>query len=120
MAGSHSGISQGLGHGVGLGVGRGVGQGNLVIGQYFFSLGSLSPKVLYCSNFISYISIIIISMITEQLMFIPPSGVLPRNPVVPLKKILLWNGASSWNGIRQVLLAMGWDYLGGNPETDFK
>ena len=59
-------------------------------------------------------------MITEQLMFIPPSGVLPPNPVVPLKKILLWNGASSWNGIRQVLLAMGWDYLGGNPEMDFK
>ena len=46
-------------------------------------------------------------MITEQLMFIPPSGVLPRNPVVPLKKILLWNGASSWNGIRQVFSNYG-------------
>jgi len=41
--------------------------------------------------------------IPEQLMFIPPTGVLPpdpSDPASPLKKILLWNGASSWGGIR--------------------
>ena len=38
-------------------------------------------------------------------MFIPPAGVLPPDPMdpaSPLKKILLWNGASSWGGIRSV------------------
>ena len=36
-------------------------------------------------------------------MFLPPAGVLPADPLdpaAPLKKILLWNGASSWGGIR--------------------
>ena len=43
--------------------------------------------------------------IAEQLMFLPPAGVLPADPLdpaAPLKKILLWNGASSWGGIRSV------------------
>ena len=38
-------------------------------------------------------------------MFLPPAGVLPADPLdlsAPLKKILLWNGASSWGGIRSV------------------
>ena len=42
-------------------------------------------------------------IIAEQLMFLPPAGVLPADPLdpaAPLKKILLWNGASSWGGIR--------------------
>ena len=41
--------------------------------------------------------------LSEQLMFLPPTGVLPPDPMdpaSPLKKILLWNGASSWGGIR--------------------
>ena len=36
-------------------------------------------------------------------MYLPPTGTLPDNqedPNVPLKKILLWNGASSWGGIK--------------------
>ena len=39
--------------------------------------------------------------IPDQLMFVPPG--LPDNqddPTVPLKKILLWNGISSWGGLR--------------------
>jgi len=41
--------------------------------------------------------------IPDQLMYLPPAGTLPDNqedPNVPLKKILLWNGASSWGGIK--------------------
>jgi hypothetical protein len=37
--------------------------------------------------------------ISDQLMFIPPG--VPENqedPATPLKKILLYNGASSWGG----------------------
>ena len=41
--------------------------------------------------------------ISDQLMYLPPMGTLPENqedPNVPLKKILLWNGASSWGGMK--------------------
>jgi len=41
--------------------------------------------------------------IPDQLMYLPPVGTLPDNqedPNVPLKKILLWNGASSWGGLK--------------------
>jgi hypothetical protein len=37
--------------------------------------------------------------VSDQLMFIPPG--VPENqedPATPLKKILLYNGASSWGG----------------------
>ena len=40
---------------------------------------------------------------SDQLMFLPPSGSLPRDPSdpsTPLKKILMWNGLSSWGGVR--------------------
>ena len=36
-------------------------------------------------------------------MYLPPAGTIPDNqddPSVPLKKILLWNGASSWGGLK--------------------
>ena len=36
-------------------------------------------------------------------MYLPPTGTLSINqedPNVPLKKILLWNGASSWGGLK--------------------
>jgi glycoprotein 3-alpha-L-fucosyltransferase len=36
-------------------------------------------------------------------MYLPPMGSLPENPVDPdisLKKILLWNGASFWGGMK--------------------
>jgi hypothetical protein len=36
-------------------------------------------------------------------MYLPSMGTLPENqedPDVPLKKILLWNGASSWGGMK--------------------
>ena len=36
-------------------------------------------------------------------MYLPPAGTIPENqedPDVPLKKILLWNGASSWGGLK--------------------
>ena len=38
----------------------------------------------------------------DQLMYVPPEGFIAENqddPDIPLKKILFWNGASSW-GIR--------------------
>jgi len=41
--------------------------------------------------------------IPEQLMYLPPEGVVPENTQeseVPLKKILLWNGASSWGALK--------------------
>lgn len=42
--------------------------------------------------------------IPEQLMFIPPAGTTipdnPEDPSTPLKKILLWNGVSSWGNTR--------------------
>ena len=41
--------------------------------------------------------------ITEQLMFLPPAGEIPSNQEdarVTLKKILIWNTASSWGGGR--------------------
>jgi len=41
--------------------------------------------------------------IPDQLMYLPPAGTLPENqeePSAPLKKILLWNGASSWGGLK--------------------
>ena len=41
--------------------------------------------------------------ITDQLMFIPPAGDIPDNQEdasLPLKKILMWNGVSSWGGMR--------------------
>ena len=41
--------------------------------------------------------------ITEQLMFLPPAGEMPSNQEdasLPLKKILMWNGVSSWGGVR--------------------
>jgi hypothetical protein len=39
-----------------------------------------------------------------QLMYVPPNGSVPANQDTsdaPLKKILLWNGAAAWSGIRQ-------------------
>ena len=44
-----------------------------------------------------------ILVFSDQLMYLPPMGTLPENqedPNVPLKKILLWNGASSWGGMK--------------------
>lgn len=41
--------------------------------------------------------------ILDQLMFYPPKGYIPENledTSTPLKKILLWNGISSWGGTR--------------------
>jgi len=41
--------------------------------------------------------------IPEQLMYLPPAAKLYKTlseSEVPLKKILLWNGASSWNGLK--------------------
>jgi hypothetical protein len=41
--------------------------------------------------------------ITDQLMFLPPAGDIPDNQEdasLPLKKILMWNGVSSWGGVR--------------------
>lgn len=41
--------------------------------------------------------------VPDQLMYLPPSGVLPEDlsdPATPLKKILLWNGASSWGNLK--------------------
>merc|ERR1719481_2437850 len=41
--------------------------------------------------------------IPDQLMYSPPPGVLPdhvSDPDTPLKKILLWNGASSWGNLK--------------------
>jgi len=41
--------------------------------------------------------------ITDQLMFLPPSGDIPSNQEdvsVPLKTILMWNGLSSWGKVR--------------------
>eukprot|EP00095_Tigriopus_kingsejongensis_P005108 maker-scaffold161_size295871-snap-gene-1.38 protein:Tk05108 transcript:maker-scaffold161_size295871-snap-gene-1.38-mRNA-1 annotation:"glycoprotein 3-alpha-l-fucosyltransferase a" len=41
--------------------------------------------------------------ILDQLMFYPPKGSIPENiedSSTPLKKILLWNGISSWGGTR--------------------
>ena len=41
--------------------------------------------------------------ITDQLMFLPPAGDIPHNQEdasLPLKKILMWNGVSSWGGVR--------------------
>ena len=41
--------------------------------------------------------------ITEQLMFLPPATEIPSNQEdasLPLKKILMWNGVSSWGGVR--------------------
>ncbi len=41
--------------------------------------------------------------IPDQLMYVPPKGFVPDNPEdpsTPLKKILLWNGISSWGGHR--------------------
>ena len=41
--------------------------------------------------------------IPEQLMYVPPKGFVPENmedSEAPLKKILLWNGLSSWGGLR--------------------
>ena len=41
--------------------------------------------------------------ITDQLMFLPPEGEIPSNEEeasVPLKSILMWNGVSSWGGVR--------------------
>ncbi len=38
-----------------------------------------------------------------QLMYVPPNGSVPANQDTadaPVKKILLWNGAASWSGIR--------------------
>ena len=40
--------------------------------------------------------------LVDQLMYVPPEGFIAENqddPDIPLKKILFWNGASSW-GIR--------------------
>ena len=42
-------------------------------------------------------------VLPDQLMYLPPTGTIPDNqedPDVPLKKILLWNGASSWGGLK--------------------
>jgi hypothetical protein len=36
-------------------------------------------------------------------MFLPPAGDIPDNQEdasLPLKKILMWNGVSSWGGVR--------------------
>jgi len=41
--------------------------------------------------------------VAEQLMYLPPKGYVPENiqeSEVPLKKILLWNGASSWGALK--------------------
>jgi glycoprotein 3-alpha-L-fucosyltransferase len=41
--------------------------------------------------------------ITDQLMFLPPAVDIPDNQEdasLPLKKILMWNGVSSWGGVR--------------------
>lgn len=42
--------------------------------------------------------------IPEQLMFVPPADTTlpdnPEDPSAPLKKILLWNGVSSWGNTR--------------------
>lgn len=41
--------------------------------------------------------------IPEQLMYLPPKGSIPENieeSNVPLKKILLWNGAASWGSLK--------------------
>jgi len=41
--------------------------------------------------------------IPDQLMYLPPEGTIPKNQddsSVPLKKILLWNGASAWGGLK--------------------
>ena len=52
--------------------------------------------------FLNYI-LAALSYIPDQLMYLPPTGTIPDNqedPDVPLKKILLWNGASSWGGLK--------------------
>jgi len=41
--------------------------------------------------------------IPDQLMYYPPVGAIPEDladPDTPLKKILLWNGASSWGSLK--------------------
>ena len=51
-------------------------------------------QITFCLHFLVF---------PDQLMYLPPTGTIPVNqedPDVPLKKILLWNGASSWGGLK--------------------
>ena len=38
-------------------------------------------------------------MFADQLMYLPP-GYQPQDPSTPLKKVLMWNGLSSWGGVK--------------------